>query len=280
MSSGTCAGVVMRSSLTLESGVLVYRTPYSPELVAALKSAVPPTDRRWDPNAKVWLVTPSHLGTLKQITAQYLGEQVHCQLPLDHQAPALETRAVEVRYIGATKDRGSDERTAYGWCAGEWSVVFPESVLREWFCAEQRLNEAPTLYAVLGIKRDATEDVVKSAFRRLARVTHPDVNKEPTAAEDFRALKAAYDLLSDAAKRAKYDAGLALSQSIHTETGNRIQGYRPPLRCGLILAEGTEQLGRFVVSKILAWADIQDSEGRVLSTSWPAGADIFTEAWV
>jgi len=275
------------SSLALQNGVLVYRTPYSPQLVTALKGAVPPAERRWDPSTKAWLVVPKHLDTLKRITAQYLGEQVHCQLPLGHQAPALETRAVEVRYIGATKERGSDERTAYGWSCDEWSVVFPESVLRSWFCAEQRPDERPTLYAVLGVKRTATDSEVKEAFRRLARQWHPDVCREPDAAEQFMALKQAYDFLSDPVKRAKYDAGLALQQHAEqymaerrADTERFIAGYRPPLRCGLVLCEGTEQLGRFVVSNILAWADIQDAEGRVLSTSWPAGADTFIENWV
>jgi hypothetical protein len=227
-------------------------------------------------------VTTAHLDTLKRITAQYLGEQVHCQLPLDHQAPALETRAVEVRYIGATKDRGGDERTAYGWCAGEWSVVFPESVLRAWFCAEGRPDEHPTLYAVLGVKRTATDSEIKKSFRRLARQWHPDVCREPDAAEQFMAIRRAYDLLSDPTKRARYDAGLALQQHAQQSqvTGCNPNGYRPPLRCGLLLVEGTAQLGRFVVSRILAWADIQDAQGRVLSTSWPVGADTFIENWV
>ena len=57
-------------------------------------------------------------------------------------------------------------------------------------------------------------------------------------------------------------------------------GYRSPLRCGLIMAEGVEQLGRFVVSKIIAWEDIPGPNGTVLCTSWPAGAQMFTEEWV
>jgi len=44
--------------------------------------------------------------------------------------------------------------------------------------------------------------------------------------------------------------------------------------------EGIEQLGRFIVQRILAWADIGDGRGHVLITSWPMGADTFTESWV
>lgn len=60
-------------------------------------------------------------------------------------------------------------------------------------------------YDVLGVKRDATEAQIKSAYRRLARRYHPDVNKAPDAAEKFKEATAAYDVLSDAQKRRMYD---------------------------------------------------------------------------
>jgi len=49
--------------------------------------------------------------------------------------------------------------------------------------------------------------------------------------------------------------------------------YRSPLRCGHILAEGVESLGRFVVSRILGWEDISDAQGRVMVSSWRMGMD-------
>jgi hypothetical protein len=187
---------------------------------------------------------------------------------------------IEIRYVGTTKDHGGDERTALGWCNGEWSVVFPESVLRAWFYADDRPDDGLTLYAKLGVSRQATSEEVKAAYRRLARQWHPDVCGEPDAAEQFMALKTAYNILGDPMKRARYDAGLQLAQTIQTESRvNPLLGYRPPLRCGLLLVEGSEVLGRFVVSCILSWADIRDSQGRVLVTSWAMGADAFTEEW-
>ncbi len=60
-------------------------------------------------------------------------------------------------------------------------------------------------YAVLGVKRDATDDEIKRAFRRRARETHPDVSNEPDAEERFKAINEAYDVLSDASKRQMYD---------------------------------------------------------------------------
>lgn len=60
-------------------------------------------------------------------------------------------------------------------------------------------------YAILGVKKDATEKQIKSAYRNLARKYHPDVNKEPGAAERFKEINEAHAVLSDKQKRAKYD---------------------------------------------------------------------------
>ena len=64
---------------------------------------------------------------------------------------------------------------------------------------------AKDLYEVLGVSRDASEDEIKKAFRRQARKLHPDVNKAENAEEQFKELNEAYDVLSDANKRAAYD---------------------------------------------------------------------------
>jgi curved DNA-binding protein len=61
-------------------------------------------------------------------------------------------------------------------------------------------------YETLGVKRDATDDAIRKAYRKLARKHHPDVNPGNKAAEDrFKAVSAAYEVLSDAKKRAAYD---------------------------------------------------------------------------
>ncbi len=60
-------------------------------------------------------------------------------------------------------------------------------------------------YEVLGIPRDADENAIKSAYRRLARQYHPDVNKSEDAEERFKEINEAYEVLSDANKRATYD---------------------------------------------------------------------------
>lgn len=60
-------------------------------------------------------------------------------------------------------------------------------------------------YEVLGVSRGANDDELKSAFRRLARQYHPDVNNSPDAEERFKEINEAYAVLSDADRRAAYD---------------------------------------------------------------------------
>src|SRR6266576_2960738 len=61
-------------------------------------------------------------------------------------------------------------------------------------------------YETLGVSKTATEDEVRSAFRKLARKHHPDVDKDKKAAEEkFKEINEAYEVLSDAEKRKKYD---------------------------------------------------------------------------
>ncbi|RFA30530.1 cytochrome C biogenesis protein [Alkalilimnicola ehrlichii] len=60
-------------------------------------------------------------------------------------------------------------------------------------------------YQTLGVPRDASQDEIKRAYRRLARKYHPDVSKEPDAEQRFKALGEAYEVLKDPEKRKAYD---------------------------------------------------------------------------
>ena len=73
-------------------------------------------------------------------------------------------------------------------------------VLRHWSSMD--------LYQRLGVQRGASEAEIKKAYRSLAKQLHPDRNKDnPNAAKRFGEVTAAYDLLSDKDKRARYDRG-------------------------------------------------------------------------
>jgi len=60
-------------------------------------------------------------------------------------------------------------------------------------------------YQTLGVARTASEKEIKSAYRRLARQYHPDINKDPKATDRFKLINEAYEVLSDQKKRTKYD---------------------------------------------------------------------------
>ena len=64
-----------------------------------------------------------------------------------------------------------------------------------------------SLYDILDVEPDADARAIKSAFRRLAKKYHPDVNPAPDAEERFKRILAAFKVLSDPDRRAKYDEG-------------------------------------------------------------------------
>jgi hypothetical protein len=252
-------------------------SPYKYEFVAALKS-LPRSERVYDADSKTWTIDSQHHALLRTWIIKYFGEDIGDTLVQVQMK--IEQRVVDLLYLGRTKAIG-DEPQALGMSlSNEWKYVFPEKVLREWF--EGTLDPVcnTTLYGLLSINRGASPDEIKNAYRRMVRQWHPDVCKESNAAEIFLQIQNAYDVLSNDIKRARYDAGLMLEASMSRSEGfTSTIGYRSPFRCGYVLAEGTEKLSRFVISKILAWEDVYNSEGKVLVTSWPMGAQAPVVEW-
>ncbi|MGI9476737.1 MAG: DnaJ C-terminal domain-containing protein [Hyphomicrobiaceae bacterium] len=86
-------------------------------------------------------------------------------------------------------------------------------------------------YSVLGVSRSATDKDIQKAFRVLAKKLHPDLNPgDAAAAERFKKVSQAYDILGDAEKRRQFDAGEidASGEPRHTYAGaGGFQGYRP-----------------------------------------------------
>lgn len=68
--------------------------------------------------------------------------------------------------------------------------------------------EQKDYYQIMGLSRDASENDIKMAYRKLARKYHPDISKEPHAEERFKEMATAYETLKDPKKRAEYDQEL------------------------------------------------------------------------
>ncbi|MEK5390695.1 molecular chaperone DnaJ [Margalitia sp. FSL K6-0131] len=74
-------------------------------------------------------------------------------------------------------------------------------------------------YEVLGLEKNASKDEIKKAYRKLSKQYHPDINKAPDAADKFKEVKEAYEVLSDDNKRAHYD------QFGHTDPNQGFGGF-------------------------------------------------------
>jgi len=262
-------------------GVLRLRTPYNPAFVAALKASIPTPERAWNSLDYVWEVHPKHVEVLRRLVSRYLGLTLY--VPEDCVANTEpRERVIDLHYLGVCRDRGGGTSAAFGWDGHDWHFVFPEGGLRAWFHAVARPGEAVSLYGVLGVASTALKLDIRNAYRRLARQWHPDVCHEPDAAEVFKDIQHAYEILDDPAKRAKYDAGLALAATI-TDSGRvmpRTLGYRAPLRSGRLEVRAASMLGRLSVGEILSWEDLQDAQGRTLYAEWDSDLRRITEFWI
>jgi DnaJ-domain-containing protein 1 len=269
------------SSLVLESGDLVLKTPYISELVRDLKATIPSHGRRYNPENKTWIVAYMYGMDVVNVCAKH---GIRLTVPKQMtQVSRKETCLLRIEYIGTTKERNDGTQSSFAYCNGSWSVVMPLDVLRGWFeSSDGRPDEQPSYYAVLGVKRDADDTQLKKAYRIAAKTWHPDLNSEPDAAMQFRAIQEAYEVLSDPQQRRKHDAALVLVKSLDRKntSGFVRYGYKPPRRCGLLTVEGKTIVGRFVVSKILYWDDILNAAGETMVTYWPIGADMFERDWI
>src|SRR5262249_8344176 len=97
-------------------------------------------------------------------------------------------------------------------------------------------------YAALGVKRDASADDIKKAYRKLAQKYHPDVSKEAGAEEKFKEVAEAYQTLKDPEKRAAYDQlGSAYQPG---------QEFRPPPDWEKQFGEGRASGGTFAFDEM------------------------------
>lgn len=280
---------------TAPDGSLEFYHPYDPVMTADMKHRIPYADRRpvyHQDKFQYWLIAPQHQSVLEDLCLDHLGTSPAIQQSLISRVQKHQVQLFKVEYIGAPKDREDGSVTATGFTNGNWNIVFPQDVLKQWFEPGSEGKPAPnapmTLYALLGVKRGDDEAAIKSGWRKMARRWHPDINHDPDASDMMKRINDAYQVLGNHQMRRKYDAGLALEASLKDTSRQRSNfldslnatTWRPPIRCGWILVEGQSMLGRFNVEKIIQWEDITNMAGQIMVTSWPAGNDIFEVNWV
>lgn len=259
---------------------------YDRALLDKIKQAVPESERTWHKGRKVWLVSPESIQQAMIAIEKIVGRTIVVP-PVDQlSTPEVIEKSFLLEYLGTTKDRGR-RVSAYGSVNGNWASEFPEDVLKNYFEGREKESKPDglqTLYQVLCVFEKASPEEINKAFKRLARQWHPDVCREENAHEMFVKIKDAHAILIDPEKKKRYDAGLYFerqaNQPRETLPINSKYGYRSPLRCGQITAKGTVRLMRFTVSEIIKWDDVVDSQGRVMSTSWPKGSETFVTEWL
>jgi DnaJ-class molecular chaperone len=103
---------------------------------------------------------------------------------------------------------------------------------------------AQTPYEVLGVKPDASTEEIRKVYRQLAKQYHPDLNPgKPEAEERFKAVSAAYDLLSDPEKRARYDRGEIDESGAERPPRSYYRGYAEGAEGRKYQPEGEVDLG-------------------------------------
>jgi len=159
------------------------------------------------------------------------------------------------------------------------------------------------LYELLQVSPRASLGVIQAAYRVLARAYHPDVNDGPETVRVMRRLNAAYAVLSDSRRRARYDAQFSPPppRSAHRPRARVAQarGARPQLALGAERSTGTQVLARVLVIALLismtvgallfAWVLLVDPDDRPApgyrpraagpEISVPAAASIRSTRW-
>lgn len=275
---------------------LEFYSSYDAGLVAGVKS-LPHASRKphyENGKFKCWVIAPQYIDKLDDLCRDYLG------IPLDipagvNTAPTRQAqqKLFRIEYIGGLKDRGSGELTAFGAINGnqqslfdddvvslDWSVIFSESVLRQWFegSANQSLVQS-TYYSVLAIKQSVPGNEIKKAWRKQMKRYHPDINKDTDAQEMTIKIQKAYEILSNPQMRRRYDAGLRLEQTVKQQPTRQSKYWSAPVRCGYVMCKGYYEVGRFIVEEILEWQDIIEN-GQMLVTSWDTGTNSLVRSWI
>jgi DnaJ-domain-containing protein 1 len=252
---------------------------YDPVLIQRLKIDIPPSGRKpiyHNGRFSHWVINKQYLTQLESITGKSFS---HLKTAVN---TTPSTKLFRVEYIGQIKDRGG-EMSAMGLIDSNWSIVFPENVLKSWFTGKDDNLNISTFYTTLNVKQSASDREIKSAWRKMLRRYHPDINKDNDADDMTIKINDAYNILRNPQKRKKYDAGLKLqllaTRSKDYSAFGKTSNFTIPIRCGMILCKCIQSAGRNLVDEILEWVDIVEN-GKTLITSWDKQLNQIKREWI
>jgi len=272
-----------KCSITQSGNDYAVKTPYHKDFPAMLKSAVSVKARSWDGEQKAWIVGADWIQHVLPVIEELYGEKP--EIPELVKTETETKYSFQLDYVGIPKERdGQAGKTALGFSKGQWRIVFDEDTLKGWFEQCQTERDLPqTLFSLLLVSESATDQEIKSGYRRLARQWHPDICREENAEEMFKKIQNAYSILSDENKRRRYQAGLAFERESDKPSRYnppRYDVFVPPLRCGFLTVSGSVQVGRLKVSQILKWEDCVNEQGLTMVTSWNREVNAIDYQWV
>jgi len=266
---------------------------YIKDLVNEFKALVPPSGRTWTPGYSsgyrkrepgYWEVSAIYWKPVIDLCKKH-GLQVSTSGEVE--AATSQRHNIRLDYMGLLRPRDGGIYTATGWVNGGWNAVFTLEVLQTWFKFSLTPGDMPTLFSVIGVDQNleglAFDKALKKAYRRAARTYHPDINKEPDAADNFRTIQEAYEKLQDPLFRKRYKAGLFFQKKVErgsTVYGNEALNWKPPIRCGHLTVQATLAVNKYDIEEIVSWTDIKNTKGETLVTYWSPGAEFFKEEWV
>lgn len=105
-------------------------------------------------------------------------------------------------------------------------------------------------YDILEVSRDATQDEIKSAYRKLASKYHPDVSTDPKANEKMAMINEAYSTLKDPVKRSSYDQYGPINKEEENSYENYNPGYSYEYSNGYVYNKSAFSIGRFILTLV------------------------------
>ncbi|MDE2020445.1 MAG: J domain-containing protein [Patescibacteria group bacterium] len=281
----------MKCTITQSGNDYAVKTPWHPKksklFSAMLRRYILRENANWVPSEKTWIIKAESIETAVEQVEAVFGEKL--KIPELKPVETGQKYSFQLDYLGIPKERpGETGKTSLGLSKGDWRVVFSEAILQAWFEKEPGSKEE-TLFSALLVSETATEQEIKSGYRKMSRQWHPDFNRDNELGQDyfterFRKINEAYLILSDPLKRKKYQAGLYLERSSNQEKpdyfNRKFDYFIPPLRCGNLTVTGSITVGRLRVSEIFEWSDCVNGQGQVMVSSWDKATQAVRIEWV